>query len=314
MMTKAGHKKATSGGLIAAAGIIGSGHSAEHRVCHLRRGRRRVDNEAVLAGIVPEILIAISLCCAWWWQVRKEDIVSPPRLSWREFGLRRGRWRLGVGTSFHHRIWFEIRLLHPDRGSGRRRRLFAVRRHVRLSRAEGVPALWRVRNRCDDTSVIMFLVAAALVSSWLITVSEIANQIVDLLKPLMGNQTLLSRLHHGHRGDRWYRARHDAHHPDPDPISDAGHQAGRVDPVYFGVLFIVNNSIGLITPPVGVVLNVVAGVSPHSDGRPNPCRLALHVGRAGCAVSNGVVSPALVTVQRNGWRLKSRGYRNGAER
>ena len=37
-------------------------------------------------------------------------------------------------------------------------------------------------------------------------------------------------------------------------------QAG-IDPVYFGVLFIVNNSIGLITPPVGVVLNVVAGVA-----------------------------------------------------
>jgi TRAP-type C4-dicarboxylate transport system permease large subunit len=37
-------------------------------------------------------------------------------------------------------------------------------------------------------------------------------------------------------------------------------QAG-IDPVYFGVLFIVNNSIGLITPPVGVVLNVVCGIS-----------------------------------------------------
>ena len=37
-------------------------------------------------------------------------------------------------------------------------------------------------------------------------------------------------------------------------------QAG-IDPVYFGVLFIINNSIGLITPPVGIVLNVVCGVS-----------------------------------------------------
>src|SRR5690606_14882321 len=36
-------------------------------------------------------------------------------------------------------------------------------------------------------------------------------------------------------------------------------QAG-IDPVYFGVLFIINNAIGLITPPVGVVLNVVSGV------------------------------------------------------
>ena len=33
------------------------------------------------------------------------------------------------------------------------------------------------------------------------------------------------------------------------------------DSVYFGVLFILNCSIGLITPPVGNVLNVITGVS-----------------------------------------------------
>jgi TRAP-type C4-dicarboxylate transport system permease large subunit len=38
-------------------------------------------------------------------------------------------------------------------------------------------------------------------------------------------------------------------------------KAAGIDPIYFGVLFIINNSIGLITPPVGTVLNVVAGVS-----------------------------------------------------
>ena len=37
-------------------------------------------------------------------------------------------------------------------------------------------------------------------------------------------------------------------------------KAAGIDPVYFGVLFIINNAIGLITPPVGTVLNVVAGV------------------------------------------------------
>ena len=34
-----------------------------------------------------------------------------------------------------------------------------------------------------------------------------------------------------------------------------------IDQIYFVVLFIINNSIGLITPPVGTVLNVVCGVS-----------------------------------------------------
>jgi TRAP-type C4-dicarboxylate transport system permease large subunit len=37
-------------------------------------------------------------------------------------------------------------------------------------------------------------------------------------------------------------------------------KAAGIDPYYFGVLFIMNNAIGLITPPVGTVLNVVAGV------------------------------------------------------
>jgi TRAP-type transport system large permease protein len=34
-----------------------------------------------------------------------------------------------------------------------------------------------------------------------------------------------------------------------------------IDPVYFGVIFVMTCAIGLITPPVGLVLNVVAGVS-----------------------------------------------------
>jgi TRAP-type C4-dicarboxylate transport system permease large subunit len=38
-------------------------------------------------------------------------------------------------------------------------------------------------------------------------------------------------------------------------------QAG-INEVYFGVIFVVCGSIGLITPPVGTVLNVVAGVLP----------------------------------------------------
>ena len=37
-------------------------------------------------------------------------------------------------------------------------------------------------------------------------------------------------------------------------------KAAGIDPVYFGVLFMINNAIGLITPPVGTVLNTVAGV------------------------------------------------------
>ena len=44
------------------------------------------------------------------------------------------------------------------------------------------------------------------------------------------------------------------------------YEAG-IDPVYFGVMFIINLSIGLITPPVGNVLNVIAGLTKLSFDR-----------------------------------------------
>ncbi|MDF2501748.1 MAG: L-dehydroascorbate transporter large permease subunit [Anaerosporomusa subterranea] len=37
------------------------------------------------------------------------------------------------------------------------------------------------------------------------------------------------------------------------------HKAG-INPIYFGFMFVFNNMIGCLTPPVGTVLNVAAGV------------------------------------------------------
>src|SRR5690606_26810760 len=46
-------------------------------------------------------------------------------------------------------------------------------------------------SAAKTTAVIMFLVAAAMVSAWLITVADIPRQLVSLLKPLMEHPTLL---------------------------------------------------------------------------------------------------------------------------
>ena len=68
-------------------------------------------------------------------------------------------------------------------------------------------------------------------------------------------------------------------------------QAG-IDPVYFGVLFIMNNAIGLITPPVGIVLNVICGVAKIIDGRADEGPVAVPLGRARRAVPAGAVPGA----------------------
>jgi tripartite ATP-independent transporter DctM subunit len=113
----------------------------------------------------------------------------------------------------------------------------------------------------ETTAVIMFLVSAAGVSAWLITTANIPQQLAELVQPLMDNKMLLTFalmmmvLVIGTALD--FTPTVLIMTPVLMPVLK---QAG-IDPVYFGVLFIMNNAIGLVTPPVGTVLNVVCGVA-----------------------------------------------------
>ncbi|MBU3738888.1 MAG: TRAP transporter large permease, partial [Rhodoferax sp.] len=124
------------------------------------------------------------------------------------------------------------------------------------------PDLYRlILGAGKTTSVVMFLVAAAMVSAWLITVANIPTEVARLLAPFMGNKILLMLVIMvlivivGTALD--FTPTVLILTPVLMPVVL---KAG-IDPVYFGVLFIMNNAIGLITPPVGTVLNVVCGVA-----------------------------------------------------
>jgi tripartite ATP-independent transporter DctM subunit len=131
-----------------------------------------------------------------------------------------------------------------------------------------VAALYRlVLAAGKTTAVVMFLVAAAMVSAWLITVANIPDEVARMLAPFMDNRILLMFVMMvlivvvGTALDFT-----------PTvliltPVLMPVVKAAGIDPVYFGVLFIMNNAIGLITPPVGTVLNVVCGVARISMGQ-----------------------------------------------
>jgi tripartite ATP-independent transporter DctM subunit len=130
-----------------------------------------------------------------------------------------------------------------------------IYREIKLHQLYGI-----ILAAAKTSSVVMFLVAAALISAWLITVAQIPNQIVEMLRPFLDNPTLLLVMLMilvmivGTALD--FAPTVLILTPVLMPLVK---QAG-IDPVYFGVLFIINNAIGLLTPPVGTVLNVVCGV------------------------------------------------------
>ena len=260
MMVRAGHDRARSAGLLAAGGIIAPiippsigfvifGVAANVSITRL-----------FLAGIVPGILIGAALWATWWWLSRRETIPVPPRKSAAEVlkAVRESLWALFLPVIILVGLRFGIFTPTEAAVVAAVYALFVatvVYREMRLSQLLEV-----LVSAAKTTAVIMFLVAAALVSSWLITVAQIPQQMVALLQPFMGNQTLLMIAIMV-----LVMAVGTAMDMTPTililtPVLMPVVKAAGIDPVYFGVLFIINNAIGLITPPVGTVLNTVAGV------------------------------------------------------
>ncbi|MFA9441817.1 SLC13 family permease, partial [Uliginosibacterium sp. sgz301328] len=103
--------------------------------------------------------------------------------------------------------------------------------------------------------------AASMVSAWLITLADIPGQVIEIMQPFMGNRILLMFVLMilvfvvGTALDLAPTVL--ILTPVLMPlVKEAG-----IDPYYFGIMFMMNNAIGLITPPVGTVLNVVSSVA-----------------------------------------------------
>lgn len=260
MMVKAGHDKARAGGLIAATGVIGPVIPPSIGLVIFGVAANVSISKLFMAAIVPGLLIGGALWLTWAWLVRRDAIVPPPRKSGREIlaAAREASWalmlpviilvglRMGVFTPTEAAVVAAVYALAVST---------LVYRELRFGQLRAIFV-----TAARTTAVVMFLIAAAMVSAWLITIADLPSKVVSLLQPFIGNPILLMLaimvlvMIVGTAMDMT-----------PTililtPVLMPVVKAAGIDPVYFGVMFIINNSIGLVTPPVGTVLNVVAGV------------------------------------------------------
>ncbi|WP_341915795.1 TRAP transporter large permease subunit [Polaromonas sp. YR568] len=260
MMVAAGHDKARSAGLLASASIIAPIIPPSIGFVIFGVAANVSISKLFMAGIAPGILLAAALWLTWWWVARKEAVAVPARKSRAEVlaAFRDATFALvlpvivvvglkfGVFTPTEAAVVAAVYALLVST---------LIYRELKLSQLYGL-----FLAAAKTTAVIMFLVAAAMVSAWLITVAQLPAQVVTLLQPLLDSPKLLMMaimllvIVVGTAMDMT-----------PTililtPVLMPIVKAAGIDPVYFGVLFIINNAIGLITPPVGTVLNTVAGV------------------------------------------------------
>ena len=261
MMRNAGYNVPRSAGLIAAGGIIAPVIPPSIAFVIFGVMAQISITKLFLAGIFPGLMMALTLATTWWFCAKKESLAPTRVFSMRALGraLADGVWALILPVVIIGGM--KIGVFTPTEAA-----VVAVVYSFLIGtliyRELELPQLPRLMLVAMKTSsTVMFLVACALVSAWLITIANIPAQVTDLLTPFMNNKILLMFMIMilviivGTALDLMPTVL--ILTPILMPvITKAG-----IDPVYFGVMFIMNNAIGLLTPPVGTVLNVVAGVA-----------------------------------------------------
>ncbi|MBB1072844.1 TRAP transporter large permease subunit [Rhodoferax sp. 4810] len=262
MMRKANYNVGRSAGLIAGAGCIAPILPPAMPLVLFGVVAQLSITKLFFTGIFPGLLMALSLVITWKIVARK-DFANSPKGTFDGkalmLALRQAIWALtlpviiiggmksGIFTPTEAAVVAAVVALLVS---------VFIYREMKFS---DLPQL--LLKAAKTASSIMLIVAASMVSAWLITIADIPAQVTSFMQPFMDNKLLLMVLLM-----MLVFAVGTALDLAPTvliltPVIMPLVKEAGIDPYYFGIMFMMNNAIGLITPPVGTVLNVVSSIA-----------------------------------------------------
>lgn len=260
MMRQHGYPMNTSAGLIASGGIIAPIIPPSMPFIIYGVTTNTSISALFLSGVVPGLIMGAGLILAWKWVLRRIDLpagealplAARVRITAKAFWallmpvIIIGGMKTGVFTPTEAAVVAAFYALFVA---------MVVHREMTFADIRGV-----LVRAAKTTAVVMFLCAGAQVASYMITLADLPGVLAGWLGPLIEHPRLLMAVMMvllvmiGTSLDLTPTIL--IFSPVMLPIAV---KAG-IDPVYFGLMFVLNGAIGLITPPVGTVLNVVASV------------------------------------------------------
>ncbi|MBX3611253.1 MAG: TRAP transporter large permease subunit [Hydrogenophaga sp.] len=260
MMREQRYPEGSSAGLIASGGIIAPIVPPSMPMVIYGVTTNTSISKLFLAGIVPGVIMATALVLVWRRIAGREHLPVAEKTDWphRRQVLASSVWALFMPVIIIGGL--RLGLFTPTEAAVVAA-VYAMLIAVFVYRELSLGRLYRVFvDAARTTGVVMFLCGAATAASYMITLADLPNQLAGVMGPLLHNPMLFMAvvavflLAVGMVMDLTPTILILA--PVLAPLAA---KAG-IDPVYFGLIFIFVGCLGLLTPPVGTVLNVVAGV------------------------------------------------------